>query len=136
MIFTCLFKFKGSHSSSLGSEVFRLQPLGPICSQHHLLTEMKTSEICSDFHKLKHVLRKFNFFLTNVNMCFHKYKQIVSQMPTCVFRNTNVSQTHKFIFTNTSKLCHICKHVSSQIQTDRITNTNVFTNKNLSLIHI
>ena len=62
---------------------------------------------------------KFNFFLTNVHMCFHKYKQIVSQMPTCVFPNTNVSQSHTFIFTNTSKLFHIyvnmCLHKNKQI---------------------
>ena len=115
MIFTCLVKFKGSHSSSLGSQVFRLQPLGPIYSQHHLLTEMKTSEI--------------RYFTSDF-----------SQMQTCIFANSTFfsqtnkqiqhSQTHTFIFTNTSKLFHMRKHVFSQIQTDPITNANVFTNKN------
>ena len=108
MIFTCLFKFRRSHSSSLGSIylVFRLQPLGPIYSQHHLLTEMKTSEIfyfTSDFSQMQTCVfanstffsqtNKYNIhkhihsFLqiqancfTCVNMCFHKYKQILSQM--------------------------------------------------------
>ena len=93
MIFTCLFKFKGSHWSSLGSQVFRLQPLGPIYSQHHLLTEMKTSEICyftSDF----------------------------SQMQTCVFANsTFFSQMETCVCTNTNRSFHKCQHVFSQIQT-------------------
>ena len=50
-------------------------------------------------------------------MCFQKYKQIVSQMPTCVFPNTNVSQTQTFILTDTSKLFHVnmCLHKYKQI---------------------
>ena len=93
MIFTCLVKFKGLHSSSLGSQVFRLQPLGPIYSQHHLLTEMKTSEI--------------RYFTSDF-----------SQMQTCIFANsTFFSQMYTCVFTNTSRLFHKCQHVFSRIQT-------------------